>query len=82
MGYGGKTRSVGGRRQNRCAHQDPLGNEAIPAWDIVNVYVGYSYRFASIQLSTQNVFDNPYRVYASGVDGYGRCITALVNLRF
>ncbi len=59
-----------------------LVNEAMPAWDIVNVYAGYSYRFASVQLSTQNIFDSAYRVYASGVDGYGRCITASVNLRF
>ena len=59
-----------------------LIDEAMPAWDIVNIYAGYSYKFISVQVSTQNIFDKAYRVYASGIDGYGRCMTASVSLNF
>jgi hemoglobin/transferrin/lactoferrin receptor protein len=54
----------------------------MPGWDIVNLHAGYSYRFLSIQLSAQNIFDEAYRVYASGIDSYGRSMTAAVNIRF
>lgn len=59
-----------------------LINGVMPGWDIVNLHAGYSYRFWSIQLSAQNIFDEAYRVYASGIDGYGRSMTAAVNIRF
>jgi hemoglobin/transferrin/lactoferrin receptor protein len=59
-----------------------LIDDAMPAWDIINVYVGYSYKFMSLQLSGQNLFDKAYRVYASGVDGYGRCMTASLTATF
>lgn len=55
---------------------------AMPAWDIVNIYAGYSYKFITLQLSAQNIFDRAYRVYASGIDGYGRCMTASLSLKF
>ncbi|MCA4896990.1 MAG: TonB-dependent receptor [Cytophagales bacterium] len=54
---------------------------AMPAWDIVNLYAGYSFKFISIQVSAQNVFDRAYRVYASGIDGYGRCMTASLSVK-
>ncbi len=53
----------------------------MPAWDIVNLYAGYSFKFVSVQISAQNVFDRAYRVYASGIDGYGRCMTASLNVK-
>lgn len=59
-----------------------LIDDTMPGWDIVNLYAGYSYRLMSVQLSVQNIFDKAYRVYASGVDGYGRCMTASMNLKF
>jgi outer membrane receptor protein involved in Fe transport len=53
----------------------------MPAWDIVNLYAGYSFKFVSVQISAQNVFDRAYRIYASGIDGYGRCMTASLNVK-
>jgi outer membrane receptor protein involved in Fe transport len=53
----------------------------MPAWDIVNLYAGYSFKFVSVQISAQNVFDQAYRIYASGIDGYGRCMTASLNVK-
>ncbi|NOS94765.1 MAG: TonB-dependent receptor [Cyclobacteriaceae bacterium] len=59
-----------------------LVNGEMPAWDIFGVYAGYSYKFVGVQISAQNIFDKAYRVYASGVDGYGRCFTASIRVRF
>jgi hemoglobin/transferrin/lactoferrin receptor protein len=59
-----------------------LIDDAMPAWDVVNIYAGYSYKFLSVQVSAQNIFDKAYRVYASGIDGYGRCMTASVKVKF
>ena len=58
-----------------------LVDDVMPAWDIINVYAGYSYRSFSIQVSGQNLLDKAYRMYASGVDGYGRCATAAITVR-
>ncbi len=53
----------------------------MPAWDIVNLYAGYSFKFVSVQISAQNIFDQAYRIYASGIDGYGRCMTASLSVK-
>jgi outer membrane receptor protein involved in Fe transport len=54
----------------------------MPGWDIVNVYMGYSFSNISLNITAQNLFDKAYRVYASGVDGYGRSMTASVWVIF
>jgi hemoglobin/transferrin/lactoferrin receptor protein len=59
-----------------------LVDEVMPAWDIINVYAGYSYKFFSIQVYGQNLLNKAYRVYASGVDGYGRSAGASIGLKF
>jgi hemoglobin/transferrin/lactoferrin receptor protein len=85
-----RTEWVMAGRQDRLAAGDKsdvrikirLIDDAMPAWDVVNIYAGYSYKFLSVQVSAQNIFDKAYRVYASGIDGYGRCMTASVNVKF
>ncbi len=59
-----------------------LVDEVMPAWDVINVYAGYSYKFFSLQPYGQNLLNKEYRVYASGVDGYGRSAGASVCLKF
>ncbi len=59
-----------------------LVDDAMPAWDIVNVYVGYSHKYFSVQVYGQNLLNKAYRVYASGVDAYGRSAGASVCLKF
>ena len=58
-----------------------LVDDAMPAWDIVNVYAGYSHKYFSVQVYGQNLLNKAYRIYASGVDGYGRSAGASVCLK-
>ncbi len=59
-----------------------LVNGIMPGWTCWNLYAGYDYKSIRLQTSFQNIFDTAYRVYASGVDAYGRNITCtlIINL--
>ncbi len=59
-----------------------LKNGIAPSWNIVNIYSGYSYKFLSLAVSAQNIFDQPYRVYASGIDAYGRSLSISLTGKF
>ena len=57
-------------------------DDAMPAWDIVNVYAGYSHNYFSVQVYGQNLLNKAYRVYASGVDGFGRTLGVSSSIKF
>lgn len=59
-----------------------LEDGVMPSWNIVNLYAGYSYKFISVHVIGQNLLNRAYRIYASGVDGYGRSMGASLNIRF
>jgi hemoglobin/transferrin/lactoferrin receptor protein len=59
-----------------------LIDDKMPGWDIINVYVGYSYENLSFRVYGQNLMNKAYRVYASGVDGYGRTLGFSSSVRF
>ncbi len=59
-----------------------LVDDVMPSWDIVNVYAGYSHKYFSVQVYGQNLLNKAYRIYGSGVDGYGRSAGASVWLKF
>jgi hemoglobin/transferrin/lactoferrin receptor protein len=59
-----------------------LVNGVMPSWHVVNIYAGYSYKSFSVNLSGQNLFNRAYRVYASGIDGYGRSMGAAITFKF
>jgi hemoglobin/transferrin/lactoferrin receptor protein len=76
--------------QNRLAAGDKsdvriavrLEDGVMPSWNILNFYVGYSYKSFTLNVIGQNLFNQAYRVYASGIDGYGRSIGASLNFKF
>ena len=81
---------VSAGEQNRLAKGDlsdarisvRLKNGVMPSWNIVNVYTGYSFKFLNLAITGQNIFNEAYRVYASGVDGYGRSLSVSLIGKF
>jgi outer membrane receptor protein involved in Fe transport len=59
-----------------------LVDGAMPGWNIFNLYTGYTYKSFTFNVAAQNIFDKAYRVYASGIDGYGRSMLASLQIRF
>jgi len=59
-----------------------LHDDVMPRWNVFNLYAGYTYDFFTITVSAQNIFDEAYRVYASGVDAYGRSLFISATVRF
>jgi hemoglobin/transferrin/lactoferrin receptor protein len=59
-----------------------LEDGVMPSWNILNLYAGYSYKSLTLNLIGQNLFNVAYRVYASGIDGYGRSMGASLNIKF
>jgi hemoglobin/transferrin/lactoferrin receptor protein len=52
----------------------------MPGWTCLNLYAGYQYKGVRIQTSFINLLDKAYRVYASGVDEYGRSIAVTLRI--
>lgn len=90
LGWWIRTDYVSAGKQKRLARGDlsdariaaRLRNGEMPSWNILNVYAGYTYKFLSVTIAGQNLFDRGYRVYASGVDGTGRSISVSLEGRF
>jgi hemoglobin/transferrin/lactoferrin receptor protein len=58
-----------------------LVDGVMPGWNCWNIYAGYQYKSIRLQASLQNMFDSAYRMYASGVDAYGRNINVMLIIR-
>jgi hemoglobin/transferrin/lactoferrin receptor protein len=59
-----------------------LEDGVMPSWNILNLYAGYTYKSFTLNLIGQNLFNQAYRVYASGIDGYGRSMGLSLNIKF
>ncbi len=81
-GFSGRVEYIFADKQDRLAGGDQsdvrissrLVDGATPAWNVVNLYAGYSYRTIILNLGIQNLFDKAYRTHGSGVDGVGRSL--------
>jgi hemoglobin/transferrin/lactoferrin receptor protein len=59
-----------------------LEDGVMPSWNIINLYAGYTYKSMTLHVIGQNLLNAAYRVYASGIDGYGRSMGATFTVRF
>lgn len=59
-----------------------LVDGAMPGWNLFNLYAGLKLKWVGLTVSAQNIFDEPYRVYASGVDGYGKSFMISASVHF
>ncbi len=88
MGWWLKAEVAMAGEQNRLAAGDKsdvrissrLEDGVMPGWTCLNVYAGYQYKSVRIQTSFINLLDNAYRIYASGVDEYGRSSNVMLMI--
>ena len=61
---------------------DRIADGGTPGWNVVNVYGGYDHKYFTANASLQNMFDQPYRIHGSGIDGIGRSfwISLMINI--
>lgn len=77
---------MGATKQDRLAQGDkddnriPLGGT--PAWNIFNIYGGYSLKNWGVNIAFHNLFNEDYRTHGSGVNGVGRAASMSVNYQF
>ncbi|MFN0216847.1 MAG: TonB-dependent receptor plug domain-containing protein [Saprospiraceae bacterium] len=78
--WSGSIESIAAGKQDRLAKGDIADNRipkgGTPAWLLLNVHIGYSWRFVQLRASAFNVFNIDYRTHGSGVNGYGRSVFA------
>lgn len=70
------TELISAGKQDRLAAGDISDNRipegGTPGWGIININTGYTFRYVTIDLSLQNIFNKDYRTHGSGVNGCGR----------
>ncbi len=73
-------------KQDRLAQGDKDDNRipegGTPAWNIINLNCGYTWKFLAADLSLRNIFNKDYRYHGSGINGYGRSLFLTVQANF
>lgn len=71
-------------KQDRLAQGDKddnrIGKNGTAAWQIINIYSGYKYKWLNINLSAQNLTNKDYRTHGSGINGVGRSLWLTLNV--
>lgn len=62
---------------------DGNGNPYSPAWWTLNLMTTYNYKdWAVVNVGLENILDNRYRPYSSGIAAPGRNLILSINLKF
>lgn len=61
-------------------HRIPDGGT--PGWFVLNLKGGYKWKWITVNLAFNNIFNEPYRMHGSGVDGLGRHVAGSVRFFF
>ncbi len=72
--FAGKQDRLAGGDRSDIRISSRLSNGATPAWNVLNIYAGYSYRKYNLNTGVQNLLNRAYRMHGSGVDGVGRSL--------
>ena len=72
-------------KQDRLAQGDKDDNRiptgGTPQWSVLNIYGGYSWSFADLNLGAQNLLNEDYRTHGSGINGVGRSLWVSVKIK-
>ena len=73
-------------KQSRLAKGDiednRIADTGTPAWSLLNLSAGYTYRWFTASMELHNIGNEAYRTHGSGVDGYGRSFWLATQVRF
>ncbi len=53
-----------------------------PAWNVLNLRAGYSWKKLHFTAGLNNLFNEDYRTHGSGINGYGRSVWVAVSVGF
>jgi hemoglobin/transferrin/lactoferrin receptor protein len=71
-----------GKEDNELYSADPV-NGYMPAWTILNIKTAYHFnKNFTLNFGIENLFDQHYRVFASGVSSSGRNIMVAIRAKF
>ena len=59
-----------------------IGPDGSPSWNIVNLHIGYDFRWGYATIGIRNMLDESYRLHGSTLDGYGRAVLISLQLGF
>lgn len=73
-------------KQNRLAQGDiddnRIGKDGTSAWQIINIYTGFTHKWLTVNTSVQNLTNKDYRTHGSGINGVGRSAWLTLNMKF
>ena len=71
------------QNQSRLAQGDKddnrIGPNGTSAWNIINLYSGYEYKFIFMNITVQNILNRDYKTHGSGINGVGRSLWATLK---
>jgi len=75
--------AVSERNKTEIYALDAKGNSFAPAWHTINLKAEYMlYKQSTVMLGLENITDQRYRPYSSGISGSGRNFIVAFNYRF
>jgi iron complex outermembrane receptor protein/hemoglobin/transferrin/lactoferrin receptor protein len=78
QGFWSRLELLAAAKQSRLSQGDiddnRIADSGTPGWHVLNLGVGYQYRWFSLSSEFHNIFNKAYRTHGSGVDAYGRSL--------
>jgi len=59
-----------------------ISEDGTPSWSLLNIYSNYSFGKATVGFGLNNLFNEPYRMHGSGIDGIGRSFQIIAKYNF
>jgi len=73
-------------KQNRLSSGDiddhRISDGGTPSWSVLNVYSNYYVKQFVFGLGINNIFNEPYRMHGSGIDGIGRSFQFIIKYNY
>jgi len=85
-GFYGILQALAASKQDRLSSGDMddyrIQDGGSPGWFLLNLKTGYQWNWISMKIAFNNIFNEPYRMHGSGMDGYGRHVAGSIRIHF